>query len=53
MLSLKETVLIKVGEVVFHQAKKEANSACPYFHNQPKLPEEVKKLREFRKYDRF
>lgn len=49
MSSLKETVLVKVGEVVFRQAKKEANSACPYYHNQPKIPEEVKRLGKFSK----
>ncbi len=48
MRNLNETVLIKVGEIVFRQAKKEANSACPYYHNQPKIPEEVKRLRKFR-----
>lgn len=52
MLNLKETVLIKVGEVVFRQAKKEANSACPYFHYQARVPEEIKKLRKYNADDK-
>lgn len=52
MFSLRATCLKKVGEVIFRQAKKEANSACPYFHHQPKVPAEVKKLQKYNKYDK-
>lgn len=51
MFSLKATCLKKVGEVIFRQAEKAANSACPYYHHQPKMPEEVKRMGKFSKYD--
>lgn len=53
MFSLKAACLKKVGEVIFRQAKKEANSACPYFHHQPKVPKEVKSLGKFGQYDKL
>ena len=52
MLSLKETVLIKIGKVVFCQKKKEANSACPYYHYQARVPEEIKKLKKYNTDDK-
>lgn len=48
---MKKRILKKVGKIVYNQAEKEMEKACPYFHNQPKVPDKVYALRKMKKYD--
>ncbi|MDR0918847.1 MAG: cyclic lactone autoinducer peptide [Oscillospiraceae bacterium] len=45
----KETKKVNrlIAKVALAVAKVNANSTCPYFTHQPKLPEAAKKLRKF------
>lgn len=47
---MKKEILEKVGKLVYNQAEKEMNKACPYFHNQPKVPAKVYALKKTNKY---
>lgn len=47
MKNLKDTVLKGLAHVALNAAQKSANSACPAFHYQGKMPVEIKKLRKF------
>ncbi len=42
---IKKTILKNVAAMAFHEARKSVNQACPFFHNQPVIPESVKKLK--------
>lgn len=43
---MKEKIIKKIAEIAYNQAEKEVNKACPYFHNQPKIPDKVYLLRK-------
>lgn len=43
----KKLSLELMTKVIFQSAVKDANSTCFFIGYQPKLPEEVKKLRKF------
>lgn len=45
--NLKEQVLKAVTKIAYAEASKSANTSCPFFSYQPKLPVAVKKLRKF------
>lgn len=45
--SLKKAVLKGIADVAFSTAKKDANTTCPTYSYQPRLPESVKNLRKF------
>lgn len=45
MKNTKEKFLKKISELGTKAAQKEANQACPIFHYQEVLPEEILKLR--------
>lgn len=45
--SLKRKMVDFILKASYKEAEKNANRTCLYWHHQPKLPEEVKKLRKF------
>lgn len=47
--NVKEIILKNVAAAAFHEARKSVNEACPFFHNQPIIPESVKKLKNSEK----
>lgn len=40
-------MLNKFSKLVLKQSVKSANSACVFWHYQPEVPDQVKKLRKF------
>lgn len=48
-MTMKKKILNKVAKIAYNQAEKEMNKACPYFHNQPKVPSKVYALRKVNK----
>lgn len=44
---MKEKILRGMARVAHKEAEKNANSLCLYWHHQPEVPAEVKKLRKF------
>ena len=52
MKKIKNDILMRMSVLAYKQAEREANSACPYYHNQSELPRKVNDLRKLKKYDK-
>jgi|GEM_PF-1095949 len=46
-LEFKKILLKRMVNKFYKEAEKSANTACAFWHNQPKQPEMVKKLKKF------
>lgn len=46
MIKTKNRIMKTIGKVIFSEAKKSANTTCPMFNYQPKVPKELKNLRK-------
>jgi cyclic lactone autoinducer peptide len=44
---IKTVLLGIVSKIAYHEASKSANTSCPLFTYQSKLPQNVKELRKF------
>jgi len=45
--TLKRQILKFTSDLALKQAERSANSACVFWHYQPKMPNSVKKMRKF------
>lgn len=45
--TMKKQILKTLSQIAYAEASKSANTSCPFFSYQPKLPNDVKKLRKF------
>lgn len=46
MTKMKNAIMKTIRQVIFNEAKKSANTTCPTFNYQPKVPKELKNLRK-------
>lgn len=46
-MTTKKAISTMIQKIAIRTAEQNANAACVWFHNQPALPEAVKKLRKF------
>jgi len=45
-IKVKESMAKIVAKASYKEAERNANSACPFIHGQPKMPESVSRLKK-------